>query len=180
MKIYFCLLAFILSGCSFLESKHSFDQNADFSNYNTYVWMQGVKKTTAFEQSAEQVSAEDEKKIRALIDAELQRKQFQKLDSSKADLIAAFHTVINEHVNADTHYNVHYDRYGYARPTSMKVTTYSYRHGTLLLDFIDANNKQIVWSGSVGGFLDMYKDPNKQQKRLESAIAKLLDPFPPN
>ena len=50
--------------------------------------------------------------------------------------------------------------------------------GTLLLQFVDSHANKVVWSGSVSQKLDNEKK-DQSLKRVEKAITKLLDQFPP-
>jgi hypothetical protein len=51
--------------------------------------------------------------------------------------------------------------------------------GTLVLDIYDAKAKQQVWTGRATKQLNPSKDPAKNQKNLEKAMAKLLKNYPP-
>jgi hypothetical protein len=44
---------------------------------------------------------------------------------------------------------------------------------------IDPQSKEVVWQGHVYGFMDVNKDPKKQQERLDKAIRMLVSKFPP-
>jgi hypothetical protein len=43
----------------------------------------------------------------------------------------------------------------------------------------DAAKKQLVWEGLVSKAIDPKAKPDKQQKNLEKAVAKLLKNYPP-
>jgi len=51
--------------------------------------------------------------------------------------------------------------------------------GTLVLDMYDPPSKSLVWKGQATKTLDPSKDANKNQDRLNKAMAKLLKDFPP-
>jgi hypothetical protein len=55
------------------------------------------------------------------------------------------------------------------------VDTYEYEVGTLVLDFVDAKKKELVWRGTASGVID----PGKTAEQIDGIIAKLLDNFPP-
>jgi hypothetical protein len=59
------------------------------------------------------------------------------------------------------------------------MTSSTINIGTLVLDMYDvAANKQ-VWRGDVTKSLNPSKDPEKRQKNLDKAMAKLLKNYPP-
>jgi hypothetical protein len=51
--------------------------------------------------------------------------------------------------------------------------------GTLIVTLYDPATKQAVWRGSVSKTLNPSKDPDKNYKNLEKAVAKLLKNYPP-
>jgi hypothetical protein len=53
----------------------------------------------------------------------------------------------------------------------------NYPVGTLVLDFYDAHNKQLIWRGTAQQALS--DKPDKNEKKLEKTVDKMLDHFPP-
>ncbi len=51
--------------------------------------------------------------------------------------------------------------------------------GTLVLDMYDPSAKQLVWTGRATKTVDPSKNPEKNQKNLDKAMAKLLKNYPP-
>ncbi len=51
--------------------------------------------------------------------------------------------------------------------------------GQLSLDMYSPGDKKLVWRGAVSKTLDPKAKPDKQQKNLGKAVAKLLKNFPP-
>jgi len=47
------------------------------------------------------------------------------------------------------------------------------------VDFYNPAAKQLVWRGTATKTLDPSKDPQKNQEKLNKAVAKLLKDFPP-
>jgi len=52
--------------------------------------------------------------------------------------------------------------------------------GTLVLDMYDPTTKQLVWTGNATKTIDPSSNEEKNQKRLDKAMEKLLKHFPPN
>jgi hypothetical protein len=66
--------------------------------------------------------------------------------------------------------------YGWGRPYWGGVTNIDLQHydeGTLVVDFIDANSKALVWRGTITDTVE----PNRSHDKLEKAIAKLVRKF---
>ncbi len=51
--------------------------------------------------------------------------------------------------------------------------------GQLAVDFYDSKNHDLVWRGIASKTLDPKAKPEKQQKNLAKAVAKLLKNYPP-
>jgi len=51
--------------------------------------------------------------------------------------------------------------------------------GQLALDMYQVSSKQLVWRGVASKTLDTNAKPDKQQKNLAKAVAKLLKNYPP-
>lgn len=176
--VVLALLA-IGTGCSFVDIKHQYDSNTDFLQFKTYIWMQSSNKSTKYKDNSLEFDAQYEDRIRAAIDVELTRKKLKKVSVPDADLVVAFHTVVKNLVQKDASYTWSYNDLGYSRPASIHVTEYHYRHGTLILDIIDAKTKNVVWTGTAAGFLDLYKSKDRQENRIKDVMYKLLKNFPP-
>ena len=59
------------------------------------------------------------------------------------------------------------------------IDVHEYTQGTLILDFVDTKNKHLVWRGSAQGALPDNPTPEKIEKKINEAVAKLLEKFPP-
>jgi len=51
--------------------------------------------------------------------------------------------------------------------------------GQLAVDMNDSKNHDLVWRGLVSKTIDPKAKPDKQQKNLAKAVAKLLKNYPP-
>jgi len=51
--------------------------------------------------------------------------------------------------------------------------------GQLAVDFYDSTNRDLVWRGVVSKTIDTKAKPEKQQKNLTKAVAKLRKKYPP-
>ena len=59
------------------------------------------------------------------------------------------------------------------------ATSSTLQVGTLAFDVYDQAGKQLIWKGAATKTLNPPKDPDKKQKNLDKAVAKLLKTFPP-
>lgn len=157
-------LAMVTTLAAAQEVKTDYDHHTDFSQYHTYCW--------------EKVQTSDplwKSRIQDAVDHELQAKGLQRADSGCDVAVAAVGATHNER-----EYQTFYNGLGGWRWGGFGETTtqaVNYPVGTLVLDLYDAHNKQLVWRGVSKDSLS--DKPEKNEKKLEKAVAKMFDHFPP-
>lgn len=180
-KLFLLALAlFVLgvSGAVGQDIRYNFDENANFSKYKTYKWV-SIK-------NADQVDELTAKQVTATIDAELAKKGLTRTDADNADLYVGYQTAISTEKELNT-YNTGWGYgpgwrpgwYGGIGMTATTATTSTIYAGQLDLDMYDAAKKELVWRGVASKTIDTKAKPDKRQKNLEKAIAKLLKNYPP-
>jgi len=162
------------------DVRYDFDKDKDFSKCKTYRWVQ-IK-------GADQPDDLTAKRIREAIDAELVKKGMTKTDADPADLYIGFQTAIGTEKQF-TSFNTGWGYgpgwgggwYGYGGMAS--TTTYGSTStvyvGQLDLSMYDPAHKQLVWRGVATKTLDPKAKPEKKEKNIKKAVAKLLKNFPP-
>jgi len=172
-----------LAGCSSISVNHSYDPGADFGELRTYAWI-----------PVPDASGGDEltiKNVQYSVNKRLREKGFVPT-SSAPDFLVAIHGGKEKKVDvqqwgytyADRNYYL-YDpypmlgRYGYAAPRQIQyrqgVDVYEYELGTLVLDFVNPGNKELIWRGTATAVVS---DPVSAAK-IDQAVVKLLEGFPP-
>ena len=160
------------------DVRYNFDRSADFSKLRTYKWVQ-VKEAAQLNPMADQ-------QVKAAIDAELSRKGLAKVDGD-ADLLVAYQPAINQEKEFNSYSTGFGPGWGYGGgwgggwggSTMTSGQTSTIHVGSIGLDMYEANKKQLVWRGEVSKTLDAKAKPDKQQKNLTKAVAKLLKNYPP-
>jgi hypothetical protein len=180
-KLLFALLAlFVLAAGSALaqDIRYNFDKNADFSKFKTYRWVD-LK-------GAEKLDTLTDKQIKATVDAELAKKGLTKTDSDSADLYVGYQAAIGQEkqftsYSSDWGYGPGWGRgwYGGMGSTTTTGQTSTIYTGQLALDMYDSAHHDLVWRGVASKTLDPKAKPEKRQKNLSKAIAKLLAKYPP-
>jgi hypothetical protein len=162
------------------DVRYDFDKEKDFSKYRTYKWVP-IK-------GADQPNDLTAKQIKTAIDAELAAKGMTKTESDDANLYVGFQTAIGTEKEF-TSYNTGWGYgggwgggwYGYGGMAS--TTTYGSTStvyvGMLDLSMYDPEGKQLVWRGSASKTLDLKAKPEKKEKNINKAVAKLLKNYPP-
>jgi hypothetical protein len=167
-----CLMGFI-SGCSSVyDVQYDYDQKADFSGLKTYDWLPVPDKAD--------IESLDITRVKAAVNAELRAKGLV-MTSDNPDLLIA------EHLGKKDKINVRDWGYGYApyggywggHWGARGVSVYEYEEGSLILDFVDAESKKMIWRGVAKAEVDDQATPDEREKLIKEAVQKILKNFPP-
>ncbi|SEL90455.1 protein of unknown function [Stigmatella aurantiaca] len=175
------LLVLVLSACAGIETRSDYDPGSveRLNGYRTYAW-EPVPQT----QSSPIYNPIVEARVRAAVDKQLQAQGYQEV-SQNPDFRIGWHGAIDQKLDVQTvdHY------YGYAwdpwyspfylTPSVPETRIREYQEGTLILDFIDAASKKLVWRGTAQAELKQSASVHKRQERLEEAVRDILKDFPP-
>lgn len=164
----------IMASCSSIRVASDYDDNVDFSQYKTYGYFkEGINKA--------EISDLDKKRILKAIDTELQNKGFTKSDNPA--LLVNIFTKATQQVDVNQWNSGFGWGYGYGwgwgpgfwggNYTSVSTST----EGTLYIDLLDANKKELVWQGVGTGVLTL--DRNRKQERINEFVTEIMKQFPP-
>lgn len=162
------------------DVRYNFDKNADFSKFKTYKWV-SLK-------DAAKVNELVDKQIIAAVDAELATKGLNKIDADSADLYVGYQAAVGEEkqftsYSSDWGYGGGWYRGGwYGGMGGMSTTTgqtSTIYVGQLAVDMYDSANHDLVWRGLASKTINQKAKPEKQEKNLKKAVAKLLKNYPP-
>jgi hypothetical protein len=180
--MFFSMVVTLLAASSAVgqDVRYNFDKNSDFSKFKTYKWVTLKDATKPNDLVAQQIVA--------AVDEELATKGLSKVDGDKADLYIGYQVAIGQEkeftsYSSDWGYGGGWYRGGwYGGAGGMSTTTgqtSTIYVGQLALDMYDSANHDLVWRGLVSKTLDPKAKPDKQQKNLKKAVAKLLKNYPP-
>lgn len=164
----------LAAGCATYTTQYDYDPEARFEELGTYNWLNPPGKGQAVDELTL-------KRIKASLERHLAQKGYS-IVTSNPDFLIAIHGGKEKKVNVvDWGYtyrgNEHY-RYGYA-PREKQINVYQYETGTLILDFVDAASQELIWRGSVSKVIDPNPTPEKRDKVINEAVARVLEKFPP-
>src|SRR5215831_6110787 len=173
------LLLSVLAAYGYAQDvRYNFAAGEDFSRYRTYKWVQ-IEKAERLNQLADQ-------QLKTAVEAELAKKGMSKVDSDTADLYIAYQPSISQEkeftsFNTDWGYGPGWGRgwYGGMGSSMTSGETSTIHIGHIDIDMYAAAEKKLVWRGTVSKALDTRAKPDKQQKNLQKAVAKLLKNYPP-
>jgi hypothetical protein len=148
-----------------------YDHHANFERYHTYMWIHPPDmKNPLMAQRTEDA-----------INAQLQAKGWQ-LVTENADVGIAVHGATQERHDLESFYSGWdgWGRWGWHRwggPPVVTTTVNTYTVGTLLVDMFDSQTKQLIFRGTATDTLS--EKPEKNEHKLNEAIEKMFDHFPP-
>ena len=162
------LMIFII-GCSTIYGvQFDYDRQVDFKSLKTYDWMT-VPETA-------NIDILNVERVKKAVNAELQAKGLM-MTSNNPDFLIAEHLGKKDKVQV-TNWGYNYDQYG--RDLGPQgVDTYQYEEGSLILDFVDAKSKKMIWRGVAKAEINNTDTPEKTEKLINEAVQEILKNFPP-
>jgi uncharacterized protein DUF4136 len=170
------LVLLFLGSCTSVRVLSDYDKEANFNGYKSYAFYKtGIDKA--------HISDLDKKRILKAIDAEMSSRGMTK--SQNPDILISIFTKEREQV--DVYNNYWGGRYGwgwspwywgpgyYGNGTSVSTRT----QGSLYIDLIDAENKELVWQGKGIGTLSNTKNIAKKEERIREFVTEILQQYPP-
>ena len=191
--------------CAYAQDVHyNYDRGANFAAYRTYQWVDepssqtNVTPTTGLPRidlpgggplsvnagtSDDQLIRQD---IQRAVDEQLAQKGLTKVESN-ADLLVTYHGAIRQEQSINlSAFGTGSGPWGgwgggWGGLGSGTVTgqTSTIPIGTLVVDLYDPARKQLVWRGDASKSIDVKKDPDKNFRNLQKAMAKLFRNYPP-
>jgi len=158
------------------DVSYNFDKMADFTKYKTYHWEKHPNSADIDPLTVMQLSA--------ALDAELAKKGLKRIEQGNTDLAIVYQLAVKNEKEL-TSFSSGYGMgagwggswYGGGGTTTTSVNTITV--GTLALDIYDASSKNLIWRSVATKTLDTGAKPEKRQKNMAKAAAKLLKNYPP-
>ena len=173
--IAFIIFLTMLIGCSGIAVTYDYDQKEDFAKLKKYSWMQQPKSVAADVQAVQLNNSLFDKRLKEAVNEAMRAKGLQLVDNNP-DFLIVYHTGVKDRVNiTDWGYG-----YGpYWGPWGGPIDVQQYTEGTLILDFVDAENNQLVWCGTATKALTGKPSPEKAEQVIKQVVEKLLVNYPP-
>lgn len=176
-----------LSSCTSVRVLSDYDKGTDFNSYKSYAFYKtGIDKA--------QISDLDKKRILKAIETEMGTRGFVK--SENPDILVSIFTKEREQVDV---YNNNFGwggwgwggfgwggfgpgwgwggAWGPGWGGGSNVSTRT--EGSLYIDFIDTENKALVWQGKGEGALSNTKNIEKKEIRIKEFVSEIMTQYPP-
>ncbi|MBP7148382.1 MAG: DUF4136 domain-containing protein [Acidobacteria bacterium] len=154
-------LAIVAAAAFAATIKVDHDPAIEFAKYRTFALRAGTAAETPWAQDM----------IESAIKAELAGKGLT-LAGEKPDLIVV------THVRRSTEKQLNIDTAPGWRRLGTTGTISEYPVGTLVVDLVDAGSGKLVWRASAADTLPSQPKPDRAQKKLAKAVAKMFKDYP--
>jgi uncharacterized protein DUF4136 len=168
------LFLFIATSCVSVRVTSDFDTKTNFSEFKTFAfYKKGIDKVD--------LSDLDKKRILHAIENELLAKGMTK--SAKPDVLVNIFTKSREKIDIydNSYYGWYpwyygYGFYGYGMYNNNVIKS---TEGTLFIDLIDANKKELAWQGIGVGLLNFTANKDKKEARIKEFVTEIMKKYPP-
>lgn len=162
--------------CSSYTVMYDYDRQENFTQYKSFDFLPLPEDIR--QQSNELVI----KRVQTAVIRELAAKGL-KHATSNPDILIAIHTEAKDRFNV-TNWGYHYAPYdyywrGYGYWYGGGIDVYEYEEGTLILDMVRADEKEMIWRGAATKALPYNPTPDKIDQIVNEAVARILENFPP-
>ena len=170
-------LGIVLAACATSPSADidfDYDTAADFTSLKTFGWMAPTGNAVADELLV--------KRIRSAVDTQLQAKG-RTASADNPDFLIGMQlsgkTTYGGSVGVGMSVGIPVGRAGRVSVGGGKSKPIEKKEGTLVLDFLDAKTKSLVWRATASGAVEPSSTPEYQQNRINAIVAEMLSYFPP-
>ncbi|WP_026775216.1 DUF4136 domain-containing protein [Polaribacter sp. Hel_I_88] len=174
-KLIIVVFALVLSSCSAIKVTTDYDTQVDFSRLKTFAFYKpGIDKAD--------ISDLDKKRVLRAIERELLAQGFTK--SENPAMLVSFFTKSRERVNVNQNNMGFGWGWGWGwNPWMMNgmnnnINVSQFTEGTLFIDFIDKEKKELVWQGIGTGALKI-ENREKKEERINLFVKEIISRFPP-
>lgn len=156
------------------DSNYDYDTSVDFAALKTYDWMPVTGNAAGDELLI--------KKIKNTLDTQLQAKG-RTITADNPDFLIGMElsgkTTYGGSTGVGMSIGIPVGRAGRVSVGGGKSKAHEKKEGTLVIDFVDAKTKSLLWRATATEAVDPSASPEEKQQMIDEVIAAMLDHFPP-
>lgn len=175
--VFTALAVLLATGCATSAKIHSvYEQNTNFQQYKTFSFLSSLEPT-----GEEEYRTLEGKYLETAIRKELTQRGL--VESEKGELLVGYDVVRTEKTettpNASSRVRYYRGLYGwgYGIGVDNEPHIQQYTEGTLTIDVVDAEQKQLVWQGIAVGRHKYPKD-NQLQSQVKDKVTAIFSRYP--
>jgi len=168
------MVLLILIGCSSLKTNHDYDPTVDFSSLKTFGWIPMKGNPGGSELTVKRViqSVNDALAAKGLT---LRQEEPDFMIGMQVSGKTSYGGSTGLGVSVGVPVGKTHVRVGGGRSKAREK-----HEGSLLLDFINPQDKSLIWRGTATGAINPNASPQEQQEVIGRAVSQMLSQFPPN
>ncbi|MDE0885205.1 MAG: DUF4136 domain-containing protein [Myxococcota bacterium] len=173
----------LLAACSTVRVNSDYDPVFDFAELKTYAWMEKPNPDEASTIANNTLLTD---RIERAVDSVLQEKGLTQVARAEASFLISQHIGIQQKLQVDTTqfgygYGFGYGAWGGPIGGYPSQTTVSqYEEGTLMIDFVNPDNKALIWRGTGQSRVRRASSPEEREQLVRSTVNQILAQFPPS
>jgi len=151
-----------------------YDTGANFAALKSYSWMPPTGNAVGDELLV--------KRIKTTVDSQLQAKGPVPAEANPDFLIGmqlSGKSTYGGSTGVGVSVGIPVGRAGRVSVGGGKSQAIEKKEGTLVLDFVDAKSKSLLWRATASGAVEPKSSPEQQQQRINAVVAEMLSYFPP-
>jgi hypothetical protein len=152
-------LSILVSGCTAIKVDSNYDAGFDFSNLNSYSWLE-----MPVDFPVDNLSSRN---IKTAIDQQMKNKGFS-LTTGAEDFIISLQGYKNTVRRAPQ-----------TQVSAQLSENEQFQDGMFTVTIIDAKSNRLIWEGHAKGLVAPYLSTEDRIKKVNETVAKLLADFPP-
>jgi hypothetical protein len=170
LKFLPLILLFLVASCSSIRVTTDYDTTADFSKYKTFAfYKKGIDKA--------EISDLDKRRILRAVESEMLANGFTKSD--EPDLLVNIFAKSTQKVDVYNNNSFYYGWHPWYYGPNFGTQISKYTEGTLFIDLIDANKKELAWQGIGSGALSTSGNIVKKEEKIKEFVAEIMAKYPP-
>jgi|GEM_PF-713424 len=171
---------FVLLSCApAIYVSEDYDRRADFAAFKTFDWMSKPEKMPESARATIEQSPFLGQRIKDVTDRIMTSKGMTMV-TQNPNLLINYYVSFRERYDINEWGYYYGPFWAYRWPYLGPMDIYTYQQGTLVLDFVNAKNKELVWRGVADrAFYEYDTYPNVTESDLEKILTKMLAQYPP-
>ena len=163
----------LLTSCGpSISVKTDYDLEEDFNQLKSFQWVDERIPNNALD-----LYPLVKKRVAESVMNDLEAKGFV-VDTESPDFAVVAHAQTKEKMQI-TDWGGYYWYDPWWGPYGGRVEVSYYDEGTLVLDMIKVETKELIWRGVGTGVVREYSNPEKRQQAIDNTVATILRDFPP-
>jgi hypothetical protein len=179
-RLALLLAALLAGGCSTTPAVDTdYNENYDFSRAKAFAIVEPERASDSAALASDDIL---HNRIIGAIRAALGARGFRVVEPAQADMLVSF--LITTENRTEVHeYNAGVGYYGCWRCGSLfagtDIDVDQYTEGTLFVDFIDRDSRQLQWRGAVTQRLSRSRSFEERKKLVDEIVTGIVAKFPP-